>query len=63
MIETTLKLIGLWTCLVLLYQFASFLIGKRIEKYMLDRGWCKFKIDTEYNHNQLKSRVEKLEKK
>ena len=63
MIEDILKWIGIGTCLALLIKIVAWFIWRCIHDYLLERGWSKFKIDTEYNHNQLKYRVDKLEGK
>jgi hypothetical protein len=63
MIKSAFAAIGLTTCLILIGKFTSWLIGRRIDKYLMDRGWYGFQRTTEYNHNQLKYRVDKLEGK
>ena len=63
MTNEVLKWIGVGTCVALLGRIFAWFIWRLIHDYLLDSGWSKFKIDTEYNANQLKYRVEKLEKK
>jgi hypothetical protein len=61
--ESALMLIGGATCVFLLFKVISWLIGKRVEKYLLDSSWWRFRRDIEYNHKQLEYRVDRLEKK